>query len=120
MLVVKPDPNNKNNDIKALNAFLDDSPCGFVRFHHKGYILVIDELLPLPEESNNIDKSTYGILDTIMRALGSYGLNHSCYYLECENPVLFDTLCKLRFRKADGIVKSDLSRILEHQHDHTV
>ena len=117
MLVVKPDPNNDKNDVKRLNAFLDDIPCGYISFHHRGYILVIDELLPIPENPKSMDKNTYGILDTIMRALGSYGLNHSCYYLECENPVLFDTLCELRFKSSDGTVKSDLSRILNHQHD---
>ena len=117
MLVVKPDPNNDKNDIKALNAYLDGEPCGCVRFRHKGYILVIDELLPLPENPKAMDRQIFGILDTIMRALGSYGLNHSCYYLECEDPMLFDTLCELRFYRADDIVKSDLSKILNHQHD---
>ena len=41
MLVVKPDPKNENNDVKALNAFLDGEPCGYVRFYHKGYMLSI-------------------------------------------------------------------------------
>lgn len=114
MLVVKPDPNNEENEIKALNAFLDDAPCGYIRFHHRGYILVVDELLPLPEDPNNMDKSVYAILDTIIRAIGSYGLNHSCYYLECKNPVLFPTLEVLRFSLHNGIMKSDLSKILSH------
>ena len=117
MLIVKPDPQNEENEVKTLNAFLDDAPCGYIRFHHRGYILVVDELLPLPEDPMNIDRSTYAILDTIIRALGSYGLNHSCYYLECENPVLFPTLQALRFSSKDGILISDLSKILDHQHD---
>lgn len=117
MLIVKPDPKNENNESKALNAFLDDTPCGFIRFHHRGYILVVEELLPLPEDPKNINKETYAILDTIIRALGSYGLNHSCYYLECENPVLFPTLEALRFSMKDGMMKSDLSKILNHCYD---
>ena len=117
MLVVKPDPNNNENEIKALNAFLDDQPCGFVRFHLNGYIIIVDELLPIPADPQEIDRPTFEILDTIIRALGSYGLNHSCYYLECENPVLFPTLEALRFTLRDGKMKSDLSKILNHHHD---
>ena len=117
MLVVKPDPKNEQSENKALNAFLDDVPCGFIRFHHRGYIIVVDELLPLPEDPKNIDKSVYAILDTIIRAIGSYGLNHSCFYFESENPVLFPTLQALRFSVKDGMAKSDLSKILNHQHN---
>lgn len=117
MLVVKPDPKNEQSDSKALNAFLDDVPCGFIRFHHRGYIIVVDELLPLPEDPKNIDKPTFAILDTIIRAIGSYGLNHSCFYFESENPVLLSTLEALRFSIKDGIAKSDLSKILNHQHN---
>lgn len=116
MLVVKPDPNNAEQEIKTLNAFLDDQPCGYIRFHHHGYILVVDELLPLPDDPKSMDKNLYGILDTIIRALGSYGLNHSCFYLESENPVLYPTLEALRFSMQDGKMKSDLSRILNHHH----
>ncbi len=117
MLVVKPDPKNEQSENKALNAFLDDVPCGFIRFRHRGYIIVVDELLPLPEDPRNIDQPSYAILDTIIRAIGSYGLNHSCFYFESENPVLFPTLEALRFSVKDGIAKSDLSKILNHQHD---
>ncbi|MBQ3266001.1 MAG: hypothetical protein IJH07_09535 [Ruminococcus sp.] len=117
MLIVKPDPKNENSEIKTLNAFLDDVPCGYIRFHHYGYILVVDELLPIPDDPKSMDKDTYAVLDTIIRALGSYGLNHSCYYLECENPMLFDALQALRFSVRDGKAKSDLSKILNHHHD---
>ena len=115
MLVIKPDPNNENNEIKALNAFLDDTPGGYVRFYHRGYILVITELIPLTAPQS-LDNATYAILDTIIRAIGSYGLNHSCFYFECENPVLYPTLEALRFSVKDGVAKSDLSKILNHQH----
>ena len=117
MLVVKPDPKNEQSEQKALNAFLDDAPCGYIRFHHRGSIIVVDELLPLPEDPERIDKPTYAILDTIIRAIGSYGLNHSCYYYECMDPVLFPTLEALRFTVKDGMANSDLSKILNHSHD---
>ena len=117
MLVVKPDPQNEQNEIKTLNAVLDGEPCGYIRFHHHGYILIIDELLPLPDDPKNIDKPTYAILDTIIRALGSYGLNHSCYYVECEDPMLYPTLGALRFSRKDGKMKSDLSKLLTHCND---
>ena len=116
MLVVKPDAQNEQNDSKLLNAYLDEQPCGFIRFHHNGYILIVEELLPLPDDPQNMDKATYGILDTIIRALGSYGLNHSCFYIECDDPMLYPTLEKLRFSMKDGMMKSDLSKLLNHQH----
>ena len=116
MLVVKPDVNNDQNEIKALNAFVDDQPAGFIRFHPRGYILVIDELLPLPEDPKNMDSETFAVLDTIIRALGSYGLNHSCFYLECENPMLYPTLESLRFSMKDGMMKSTLKEVLKQCH----
>ena len=114
MLVVKPDPNNEQNSRKALNAFLDGVPCGLVRFHLNGYIITVDELLPLPDDPKHMSADDYAILDTEIRALGSYGLNHSCYYAVCEEPVLFETLGALRFYQKDGVMKSDLSRMLSH------
>ena len=70
----------------------------------------------LREVFKDIDKDTYAVLDTIIRALGSYGLNHSCYYLECSDPVLYPTLSALRFEQKDGMMKSDLSKILNKCH----
>ena len=117
MLIVKPDPNHSENEIKTLNAFLDDTPCGFVRFRINGYIVVITELLPLLGDplagGEGEDEALYPVLDTIIRALGSYALNRSCYYVECSNPLLYETLSRLRFELKDGVMKSDLSRILK-------
>ena len=119
MLIVKPDQNNSEKEIKSLNAYLDDVPCGYVRFRLRGYIIVITELLPLlgdPLTGGSSDDALYPVLDTIIRALGSYGLNHSCYYVECGEPSLYPTLAKLRFSMQDGMMKSDLSRILKMCH----
>ena len=113
MLIVKPDPKNDQNEIKALNAYIDDAPCGFVRFHLRGYIIVIDELLPIPENPAAMDQECYAVLDTIIRALGSWGLNHSCFYIECDNPVLFSALEQLRFSMKDGMMKSTLAEVLK-------
>lgn len=115
MLIVRPDPENDNNEIKTLNAFIDDTPCGYVRFRLNGYIIVITELIPMTDPDSP-DDSVYAVLDTIIRALGSYGLNHSCFYLECDNPALYPTLQTVRFSMKDGIMKSDLSKILNHSH----
>ena len=109
MLIIKPDPNNSQNEIKTLNAFIDDTPCGYIRFRLRGYIMVVTELAPLLGAD---DDELYPVLDTIIRALGSYGLNHSCYYVECAEPALYPTLARLRFKESDGIMKSDLSKLL--------
>ena len=116
MLIIKPDPNNENSEIKSLNAYIDEEPCGYIRFKQRGYILDITELIPLVDPEN-IDKATYAVLDTIIRALGSYGLNHSCFYVECGDPSLYPTLGAVRFSMKDGIMKSDLSKLLTHCYD---
>lgn len=113
MLVVKPDVNNEQSEIKTLNAYVDDAPAGFIKFHLRGFIIVIDELLPLPENPASMDAETFTVLDTIIRSLGSYGLNHSCFYLECEDPMLYPTLEQLRFKMKDGIIKSTLAEVLK-------
>ena len=113
MLIIKPDPNNSENEIKTLNAFIDSAPCGFIRFRLNGYIIVITELAPLMDGFTDGGDELYPLLDTVIRALGSYGLNHSCYYVECANPALYPTLSKLRFELKDGIMKSNLSLILK-------
>ena len=114
MLVVKPDPDNDGSEVKSLKAYLDGEPCGYVRFRLNGYIIIITELIPIPADPADMDKPTYAVLDTIIRALGSWGLNRSCFYLECREPLLFPTLEALRFSVKDGVCKSDLSKILSH------
>ena len=74
---------------------------------------MIDELLPLPEDPAAMDSETFALLDTIIRSLGSYGLNHSCFYLECDDPMLFPTLGQLRFKMKDGMMKSTLAEVLK-------
>ena len=116
MLVVNPAPDIDENEIKTLNAYLDGEPCGYIRFRLNGYIIVVTELIPLLAESpfstEKTDDALYGILDTIIRALGSYGLNHSCFYVECGEPALYPTLEKLRFELKDGVMKSNLQKLL--------
>ena len=119
MLIIKPDTNNSNNEIKSLNAFIDGEPCGYIRFRLNGYIIEITALAPLMTAALPGDKSDdelYPLLDTIIRALGSYGLNHSCFYIECSEPALYPTLEKLRFSLKDGIMKSNLRLILTKCH----
>lgn len=117
MIIVKPDINNETNEIKTLNAILDGSPCGFIRFKLTGYIIVITEMFPISGGELSSDNPDYVILDTIIRALGSWGLNHSCFYIECAVPVLYPTLEALRFSMKDGVMKSDLSKILDRCSD---
>ena len=115
MLIIKPAPGNDGAETKALNAYIDDRPCGYVRFRLRGYIMVITELAPLMGDpmGGSDDGELYPLLDSIIRALGSYGLNHSCYYAECAEPALYPTLSKLRFSMSDGMMKSNLSLMLE-------
>jgi hypothetical protein len=115
MLIIKPNPDNSNNEIKSLNATLDGAFFGYIRFRLRGYIVEITEMIPLVAGplGDGVDESMYPYLDTVIRALGSWALNHSCYYVECRNPALYPTLGQFRFSMKDGIMQSDLSRILK-------
>ena len=118
MLIIKPNPNNSTEEIKELNATLDGAFFGYIRFRLRGYIVEITEMIPLIADplTDGADESMVPYLDTVIRALGSWALNHSCYYVECANPVLYPTLEKFRFSMKDGIMQSDLSRILKQCH----
>jgi len=113
MLTVKPDVNNDISEIKTLNAYTDGQPCGYARFKLNGYIIILTEILPLPADTAEIDNETFAVLDTLIRALGSWGLNHSCFYLECHDPMLYPTLGRLRFSQKDGAMKSTLREVLQ-------
>lgn len=112
MLVVKPDAANGESEIKALNCQKDGVPAGFVKFRQYGYIIDVIDIAPNPLDPNEIKGEMYTVLDTIIRALASYALNHSCFYLESKSGSIFPTLEKLRFHFEDGIMKSNLQSLL--------
>lgn len=116
MLTVKPVENNSTKEIKTLICHNDGTEAGFVKFRQYGYIIDVLDIAPNPLDPEEIQGETYAVLDTIIRALGSYALNRSCFYLESSAGSIFPTLSKLRFTLQDGKMKSTLKEILSQCH----
>ena len=116
MLTVKPSENNSTEVIKTLICRNDDQEVGYVKFRQYGYIIDIIDIAPNPLDPEEIKGETYAVLDTVIRALGSYALNRSCFYLESSAGSIFPTLSKLRFSLIDGKMKSTLKEILSQCH----
>lgn len=116
MLTVKPAENNSDKEIKMLICKNDDFEVGYIKFRQYGYIIDIADIAPNPLDPDEIQGETYAALDTIIRALGSYALNRSCFYLESSAGSIFPTLSKLRFTLKDGKMKSTLKEILSMCH----
>ena len=113
MLQIIPAADMESRDDKRFDIRVDDQSVGYLSFHYRGYILVIDELTPPVKDPLHMTPDEFTVMDLTIRALGSYGLNHSCFYAECENPALFTLLGQLRFCEQDGIMKSDLKKMLK-------
>lgn len=116
MLSVKPSENNSTEEIKTLICRNDDVEVGYVKFRQYGYIIDILDIAPNPIDPGEIAGETFSVLDTIIRALGSYALNRSCFYLESSAGSIFPTLSKLRFSLKDGKMKSTLKEVLAQCH----
>ena len=116
MLTVKPDKNNSTEEIKKLICENDGEKVGYVTFRQRGYIIDILDIAPNPIDPAEITGETYTVLDTVIRALGSYALNRSCFYLESSAGSVYPTLSKLRFTLCDGKMKSTLKEILRQCH----
>ena len=91
-------------DIVGVSGEVFRTQRGEMSVRAKQITLLSKSLLPLPENPASMDAETFTVLDTIIRSLGSYGLNHSCFYLECEDPMLYPTLEQLRFSMKDGMM----------------
>ena len=112
MLTVLPKECEKENSV-VLECRKDGEEAGCVKFRQNGFVLEVLALSPILSEPDPIDAETFAILDSIVRALGSYGLNHQCFYVESENELLYPTLAKLRFSLVDGKMKSNLQKLLQ-------
>lgn len=88
----------------------DEKEIGYAVIQQNGYIIEILSLcLELENESNNLI-----YYDSILRAIGSFALNHSCFYVECSKVELFSTLSSLRFTENNSKMTATLDRLLGH------
>lgn len=93
----------------------DEKEKGYAVIKQIGYIIDILSLCIYSENNGNIQITNALIYyDSILRAIGSFALNHSCYYVECSKIELFPTLSSLRFSQENEKMRATLDRLLGH------
>ena len=86
---------------------------GYVAFVQNGYILDVVgfEVYYCDEE---LSGESYIIADTLVKSLGSYALNHSCFYLQSSKKELFSILNKFSFTYSDDDkIKTNLQQLFK-------
>ncbi len=118
MLTILPTENaeiiNKCNSSTAsvLLCKEDDIDKGYVAFEQNGYVIDIVgfEIYGADAELKGAD---YIIADSILRSLGSYALNHSCFYIQCSKKELFWILKKFSFAENDNYLTINLQQLFK-------
>lgn len=84
---------------------------GYVAFEQNGYVLNIVgfEVYGCTE----IKGADYIIADAMLRSLGSYAMNHSCFYIECSKKELFSMLKKFSFAQNDNKLTINLQQLFK-------
>ncbi len=93
----------------------DEKEIGYSVIKQNGYIIEILSLhLNFENEGNIPIPNNVIYYDSILRAIGSYALNHSSYYVHCSNKELFPILSSLRFTEENDKMTATLDRLLGH------
>lgn len=111
MLTIKPKVNSDNNST-VLMCSEDGVEKGYIAFAQRGYVL--DVLgFEVYYATDDLQGEAYVIADTLIKSLGSYALNHSCFYIECHNPQLFTLLKKFEFAENDNYLTINLQQLFK-------
>lgn len=100
------------DDAVILMCIEDGIEKGYIAFKQVGYVLDIvgfEVYFCTPE----LTGESYIIADTIIKSLGSYALNHSCFYIESSKKELFDLLSKFEFAQNDNKLTINLSQLFK-------
>lgn len=118
MLTIKP---TENKDILAkcgsesasvLMCIEDGVEKGYIAFTQNGYVLdVVGFELYYAEKE--LKGEAYIIADTLVKALGSYALNHSCFYIESSKKELFQMLKIFSFEENDNKLTINLQQLFK-------
>ncbi len=85
---------------------------GYIAFTQKGYVLDV-KFFEIYYAEKELKGESYVIADTLIKALGSYALNHSCFYIECSNKELFGVLKKFSFEENDNKLTINLQQLFK-------
>lgn len=112
--------NIKNSDnITVLLCEEDEKEKGYVVFNQDGYVINILSLKVYANDENSEDigkvlpkDAIY--YDSILRSVGSYALNHSCFYVKSECLELLPILSQFRFDVVGDKAETTLQKLLGH------
>lgn len=90
----------------------DEKEKGYVAFEQVGYVIHIlgFEVYDAAEKPIGRD---YITADAILRSLGSYAVNHSCFYIQCSKKELFPMLKNLGFAQNDNYLTINLQQLFK-------
>ena len=85
---------------------------GYVAFTQKGYVLHIVgfEVYYCDEQ---LSGESYIIADTLIKSLGSFALNHSCFYIQSSKKELYSILKKFSFEENDNYLTTNLQQLFK-------
>lgn len=111
MLTIKP-VENKESSVITLLCEEDGVEKGYISFVQNGYILEIVgfEVYYSDKELNG---EAHIIADTLIKSLGSYALNHSCFYIQCAKEELYWILKKFSFAENDNYLTINLQQLFK-------
>lgn len=119
MLTILPEDNKDilntieaTEDTVLLVCRQDGDIKGYVAFKQNGYIIDMTDF-KLYTDNSPLKAEDYILYDSILRSLGSYALNHSCFYIECSNIELFSLLKKFSFEENDNKLTINLKQLLK-------
>lgn len=120
MLTILPEKNEellkKYDELQVESIALvcreDGGMKGYIVFIQNGYIIEILDFV-LTNGIQEIKGEAYILCDSMLRSLGSYAINHSCFYIECSNKELLPILKKFSFEENDNKLTINLQQLLK-------
>ncbi len=118
MLTIKTEQNAeilqkcKSENAKILMCKEDGVEKGYVAFEQNGYVLDVVGF-EVYYSDKELKGESYIIAETLIKALGSYGLNHSCFYIQCSKKELYDILLKFSFAQTDNYLTINLQQLFK-------
>lgn len=98
-------------DAKILLCSEDGVEKGYIAFTQNGYII---EIVGFEVYfCDKLEGESLIIADTLIKALGSYAMNHSCFYIECSKKELYTMLEKFSFSLKENKITVTLAQLFK-------
>ncbi|MDO4748430.1 MAG: hypothetical protein Q4A12_04550 [Eubacteriales bacterium] len=85
---------------------------GYIAFTQTGYVIDIVGFEVYYSEEE-LKGEAYTVADALIKSLGSYALNHSCFYIECSRKELFSLLKNFDFAQNDNSLTINLQQLFK-------